>query len=75
MLRLRCVVDWIIDRIQDEIASVEVEEGKVISIPVSALPEGSQEGDVLCIVRDEKKTAERRDRAAKKLRGLFQKRQ
>lgn len=66
-------MDWIIDRIEDGIAAVEVEEGKVVSVPVSALPKGCEEGDVLCIVRDEEKTAKRRERMEKRLNGLFAK--
>lgn len=40
---------WIIDRIEGEFALCETENKTVVSIPLSALPKGIKEGDVLSI--------------------------
>ena len=41
---------WTIDRLEGDLAVLEVEEGKTVTVPKTALPEGTQEGDVLCII-------------------------
>ncbi|MEO7042095.1 MAG: DUF3006 domain-containing protein [Gemmatimonadaceae bacterium] len=38
---------WVIDKIENGIASIEVDGGTMISIPRALLPKGAQEGDVL----------------------------
>lgn len=58
---------WTIDRIEGEIAVVEIAEGKTVDIPLSALPEGVREGSVLRIETDPDEEARRK----KKIRSLF----
>lgn len=58
---------WTIDRIEGEIAVVEIAEGKTVNIPRSALPEGTKEGSVLRIGIDPDEAARRK----KKTRSLF----
>lgn len=38
---------WIIDQIENGVASIEVDGGAMISVPHSILPRGVHEGDVL----------------------------
>ena len=38
---------WVIDQIENGIASIEVDGGTIISIPRAVLPKGAKEGDVL----------------------------
>lgn len=51
---------WIVDRIEDGIATVETDDMSVITVPLSKLPEGVREGDVvtLSLDKDEKKRIE-----------------
>ena len=58
---------WVIDRIEGEIAVVEIAEGKTVNLPLSALPEGVKEGTVLRLSIDREEEARRR----KKIRSLF----
>ncbi|MBQ8288995.1 MAG: DUF3006 domain-containing protein [Clostridia bacterium] len=58
---------WIIDRIESDVAVVEIAAGKTVDIPLSALPEGAKEGAVLRIIVDEDEKARRK----KKTRSLF----
>lgn len=50
---------WTIDRLEGDLAVLEVAEGKTVTLPKTALPKGAQEGDVLCITIDREKTAAR----------------
>lgn len=50
---------WTIDRLEGDLAVLEVEEGKTVTVPKTALPEGTQEGDVLRITIDREKTTAR----------------
>lgn len=50
---------WTIDRLEGDLAVLEVAEGKTVTVPKTALPEGAEEGDVLCITIDREKTAAR----------------
>jgi hypothetical protein len=43
---------WVIDAIEDEAASVEIEGGKMITIPRGALPKGAKAGDVITLAID-----------------------
>lgn len=58
---------WTIDRIEGEIAVVEIAVGITVNIPLSALPEGAVEGSVLRIEIDPDEAAKRK----KKTRSLF----
>lgn len=67
----------IIDRIEGDFAVVETDSG-MMDIPLSQLPEGSHEGDVLTCTdgvwsRDIKASEERRKAVAGKLRRLLSK--
>jgi hypothetical protein len=42
-------MEWIIDRIEEDIAVVEISAGNMLDIPLSALPEGVSEGDVITL--------------------------
>ena len=66
-------MQFIIDRIEGEYAVVEIDAGKIEKIPMALLPEGSREGDVILIMRDENLTAERREQTVKRLGELFRK--
>lgn len=52
----------IIDRFEDGFAVVELSDKTFIHIPLSELPEGSKEGDVLKLEIDRKETDQRKDR-------------
>jgi hypothetical protein len=43
---------WIIDSIEESMASVEVDGDRMITVPQSLLPSGAKQGDVLRVVRD-----------------------
>jgi len=43
---------WVIDSIEESVASVEVDGGRTITVPQSLLPCGAKEGQVLRVVRD-----------------------
>lgn len=58
---------WTIDRIENDLAIVEIAVGKTVEIPLSALPEGTREGTVLRIETDPDEAARRK----KKIRSLF----
>lgn len=58
---------WTIDRIEGDIAVVEIAVGKTVDLPLSALPEGVKEGSVLRIALDHDEEARRK----KKTRSLF----
>jgi hypothetical protein len=40
---------WVIDSIEEFVASVEVDGGKMITVPQWVLPDGAREGDVLSV--------------------------
>ena len=52
---------WVVDQIENGIASVEVDGKTMITMPLSMLPKGTQEGDVLraTIVADPAEQARR----------------
>lgn len=56
---------WVIDQIEEQIASVEVDGRATVSIPIWMLPHGVQEGDVLrvTIVPDAAEQARRLERS------------
>ncbi len=62
----------IIDRIEGEIAVVELENGQMLRLPSSLLhPLGAKEGDVVRLCIDKEQTAARKARAASLLKNLF----
>ncbi len=60
----------IIDRIEDGIASVELENGKMINVP-SELFDGCKEGDIVNITPDKAETEKRKAEVAIDISGLF----
>jgi len=52
----------IIDRFEGEFAVVELSDKTFINIPLSELPKGSEEGDVLKLRIDQKETEKRKER-------------
>ena len=50
---------WVIDAIEEDLASIELPEGRMAQLPVSVLPKGAKPGQVLrvTIEVDQKATA------------------
>ena len=70
---------WTVDRLEGEQAVCENEVGQQLLLPLSRLPDGVSEGDVLRRQGeewsvDEEETAVRRERAAARTRALFRRR-
>ena len=63
----------IVDRIEENIAVCEKEDGKMIEIPAQLLPEGAGEGAVIEIIYNEEETLKRKETAKSKLGRLFNK--
>lgn len=68
---------YIIDRIEDGIATLENEEGHAEEYPAESMPKGAKEGDCLVFsdegfVRDEDATKARRERILELRRSLFE---
>jgi hypothetical protein len=61
---------WIIDRIENNIAVCEVDT-KTIDVPLSALPNGVCEGDVISLTIDKKQTDDRKENINKLMNSLF----
>ncbi|HBN37976.1 MAG TPA: DUF3006 domain-containing protein [Ruminococcaceae bacterium] len=62
---------WIIDRIENNIAVCELENGEMLDVKISALPKGIKEGDVIKLSVDETETNERKERIDKLMNSLF----
>jgi len=43
---------WVVDSIEEGTASVEVDGGRMITVPLSTLPPGTREGQVLRVLRE-----------------------
>ena len=65
-------MEWIIDRIEGNIAVCEYEAGKTVDVLLSALPKGVKEGDTLDISIDLKKSNERKENINKLMNSLFE---
>ena len=63
----------IIDRIEEEMTVIQLEEGGEILFPADRLPQHSKEGDVIDIVirLDKKATGKRRESIRKRQEGLM----
>ena len=61
---------WTVDRIEEGIAVLVTDTGKVFSVPASALGPIA-EGDVLSVLPDAAETQRRREAAETMLRSLF----
>ncbi|MBS6511532.1 MAG: DUF3006 domain-containing protein [Clostridiales bacterium] len=63
-----------VDRIEQDIAVIELENGETLSLPYALLrPLQAKEGDVLQLCIDEEETIQRRERVASLLKDIFQK--
>lgn len=62
---------WIIDRIENNIAVCELENGEMLDVKISALPKLIKEGDVIKLFVDETETNERKERIDKLMNSLF----
>lgn len=62
---------WIIDRIENDIAVCELENGEMLDVKISALPKRIKEGDVITLSVDETETNERKERIDKLMNSLF----
>ncbi len=62
---------WIIDRLENGFAVVELENKEIINIPKSALPEGVREGDVICVSVDSRETQDRKEKIDGLMNSLF----
>ncbi|MCH5320917.1 MAG: DUF3006 domain-containing protein [Eubacterium sp.] len=62
---------WIIDRIENNTAVCEIENGKTIDVILDALPEGVKEGDVINISVDTTETENRKEKIDKLMNSLF----
>lgn len=61
---------WTVDRIEGDSAVVEILPDRTCNIPVSALPDGVAEGDVLSVRVNRLMTRRRRRDASRRLRRL-----
>ena len=61
----------IIDRIEENIATVELENGEVINIP-SIILDGAEEGDIVEIIVRKDETYERQETIAELANRLFE---
>jgi L-cysteine desulfidase len=41
---------WVVDAIEENVASIEVSDGGMITLPVAALPSGIKQGQVLRVI-------------------------
>ncbi|MBE5987890.1 hypothetical protein BXY41_11860 [Lacrimispora xylanisolvens] len=69
-------MQYIIDRIEQEIAICEEESGAMVKLPLKELPKGSREGDVLFQINgafqfDGEETNRRRQKMREKLNRLI----
>lgn len=62
---------WIIDRIEEDIAVCEIDNGKTIDIPLSALPSGVKEGDAIALTIDDSEIKDRKENINKLMNDLF----
>lgn len=62
---------WIVDRIENDIAVCELENGEFIDVNIKALPKNIHEGDVINLSIDKNETADRKDKIDKLMNNLF----
>ena len=60
----------VIDRIEDSIATVELENGKILNVPCE-LFEGCREGDIVYITPDKVETEKKKQEVVIDISGLF----
>lgn len=62
----------IIDRFEGNYAVVELPDMTMVDMPISLVPEGAKEGDVLVIEIDTNETRERKERIQKLMDDLWE---
>lgn len=62
---------WIVDRIENDIAVCEFENGGFIDVNIKALPENICEGDVITLHIDKAETDNRKEKIDKLMNDLF----
>ena len=62
---------WIIDRIENDTAVCEIEDGTTIDVHLNALPKGIKESDVLNISVNTAETENRKEKISKLMNDLF----
>lgn len=62
---------WIVDRIENDIAVCELENGSFIDVNCKALPENVHEGDVITLCIDKAETENRKEKIDKLMNNLF----
>lgn len=62
---------WIIDRLENGFAAVELDNKEMINIPLNALPDGVREGDVISVCIDSKETQGRKEKIDGLMNSLF----
>mgnify|MGYP001063035623 FL=1 len=62
----------IIDRFEGDYAIVELADGTMVDMPISLVPKGAREGDVLVIGIDADETAKRKERIKKLMDDLWE---
>lgn len=63
-------MNWIIDRIENNIAVCEAGDVS-LDVPLSALPKGASEGDVITLAIDKAQTENRKDKINNLMNSLF----
>ena len=63
-------MNWIIDRIENNTAVCEAGD-IMVNVPLSVLPEGASEDDVITLVIDKTQTAERKNKISNLMNSLF----
>lgn len=64
-------IKWIVDRIEENIAVVEVSGNGMMNVPMHALPPSTKEGDCLLVSIDIQETAERKESIHDKMMRLM----
>lgn len=62
---------WIVDRIENDFAVCETDNGEMTDININALPKGIKEGDVINVSVDETETEKRKENIDKLMNSLF----
>lgn len=64
---------FIVDRFEDNIAMIEIEDGSIVEVEKKLLPFDTKEGDILEIVILKEKTFERKTKLENKFERLLKK--
>lgn len=63
----------IIDRFEGEYAVVELEDGSMVNMFKTLIPDNTKEGSIITILCDESETEDRQENMKKKMNSLFKK--